>query len=47
MATSPRRWLRKDEYGNRQPPPEWLFGVTVAVLAVVAITLTAVALAQR
>jgi hypothetical protein len=47
MASSPRRWLRKDEYGNRQPPPGWLFGFTVAALALVAITLTVVALAQR
>jgi hypothetical protein len=47
MDPSPRRWLRKDEYGNRQPPPGWLFGVTVALIAVVAVALTAVALAQR
>ncbi len=47
MDTLPRRWFRKDHYGNRQPPPGWLFGVAVILITVVAVALTAVALAQR
>jgi hypothetical protein len=47
MTASPKRWIRRDEYGNRQPAPGWVFGLTVALLAIASIALTAAAIAHR